>query len=120
VVSHLLQPLVKVGKGRPARYIVDEKHPDGLPVVSIRDCAVPLLASGVPNLSPDERVLHLNRLRCELHSNRHRCLPFKLVFRVSKKQLRLPHFGVANEHQLEHEVMLRSLHLTESLLLHFD
>lgn len=84
VVAHLLQPLADRFERDAARDVVDQKHADGLSVVSVRDRSITLLAGRVPDLRPDQLVLHWHIVRCELNSNRCMRLSFKLVFRVSE------------------------------------
>ena len=117
MVAHLLQPLADRLEGDSPREVVDQEHADGLAIVGIRDCSVPLLASRVPDLRPDEHVLDFDVVRGELDANRRVCLPLELVFRITVEQLGLAHLGVPNEHQLKHVVVGRALLLVEEVLL---
>jgi hypothetical protein len=84
VVPDLLQPLADRLKRDSARYVVDEQHADRLPIVSVRDCSIPLLSSRVPDLRPDKDILYRDIMSGEFYSNRCMRLSFKLVLCISE------------------------------------
>ena len=105
MVPHFLEPLAYRFECAAAGDIIHQQDSNGLSIVSIRDCSVALLPSRVPDLRPDQHVLHLDVVRRELHPNRRQRLPLELVLRISEKQLGLAHFGVPDQDQLEHVVV---------------
>ena len=84
MVAHLLQPFADRFECLSAGDVVDEKNPDRLSVVGVRDCTVPFLAGRVPDLSPHENVLYGHVVRGKFDSNCSVRLALKLIFCVSE------------------------------------
>lgn len=83
MVAHFLQPLANGLEGVAASYVVDEEDPDGLPVISIGDGTIPFLAGSVPNLGPNEDILDVDGVGCELDPNSGVRVTLELVFGIS-------------------------------------
>ena len=54
-------------------------------------------------------------MRGKFDTYRSGCLPFELIFRVSKKQLGLSDLSIADQHQLEHVVVWGPIILSEEV-----
>ena len=85
VILHLLEPLADRFERLPLCDVVNEEHSDGLSVVGVSDRPVPLLASCIPDLSPDHHVSNRDIVRGELNTNRRRSLLLKLIARISEQ-----------------------------------
>lgn len=83
VVPHFLQPLPYRLEGVSTGDIVNEQHPDGLPVVRIRNGSIPFLTGSVPDLGPNQDVLNVDGVRGELNSNGGVRVTLELVFGIS-------------------------------------
>lgn len=83
VVPHFLQPLPYRLEGVSTGDVVNEQHPDGLPVVRIRNGSIPFLTGSVPDLGPNQDVLNVDGVRGELNSNGGVRVTLELVFGIS-------------------------------------
>ena len=76
-----------------------------LPVVGRCDGVEPLLAGGVPDLQLDLLAAQLDRLDLEVDPDRRDERVVEGVVREPEEDARLPHPGVADQEQLEQQVV---------------
>ena len=96
VVSQLLQPSRDILVSLVLADIVDEKGPDGAPVVGGRDGAVSLLAGGIPDLGLDGLGVDLDGPRGELDTDGGLGVEVELVAGEPTEQVGLSNAGVSD------------------------
>ena len=77
--------------------VVDEQSAHCASVVRAGDGAVPFLTGGVPNLSLDGLVVHLNAAGGELDANRGFALQIKFISSKSRQQVTLSDARITNQ-----------------------
>ena len=85
--------------------VVHKQRADGSSVVCRRNGAVPLLASGIPNLCLDGLALHLDTPRRKLDTDGRLGLEVEFVSRETAQQVRLADTAVTDQHCLEQVVI---------------
>lgn len=69
MVTELFKPPRRILIGAVLGDVVDKQGTYRAAVVRVGDCAVALLASGIPNLGLDGLAIDRNRTRCKFNTN---------------------------------------------------
>jgi hypothetical protein len=104
MVAELFQPAGDVLVGLVLGDVVDEEGTDCAAVVGTGDCAVTLLAGGIPDLSLDGLVVNLDAASGELDANGGLAVEVEFVAGETREQVRFTNARVSNKDHLEEEL----------------
>lgn len=97
VISQLLEPSFHVFIGQMFCNIVDEQGSHRATVVGAGDRTVPLLAGGVPDLSFDRFVVHLDATSGKLDPDGGLAFQIELIAGEAGQEVALADAGISNE-----------------------
>ena len=104
MVAELFQPARDVLVCLVLGDVVDKECADSTTVVCAGDCAVALLASGIPDLGLDGLVVDLDAASSELDADGGLAVEVEFVTGETREQVGFTNTGVSNEDHLEEEL----------------
>ena len=106
MVAELFQPAGDVLVGLVLGDVVDKESANGTTVVCAGDCAVALLAGGIPDLSLDGLVVDLDAAGGELDADSGLAVEVGFVAGETREKVGFTNTGVSNEDNLEEELRM--------------
>jgi hypothetical protein len=106
MVAELFQPAGDVLVGLMLGDIVDKEGTDSTTVVCAGDCAVALLAGGIPDLGLDGLVVDLDAAGGELDTDGGLAVEVEFVAGETREKVGFTNTGVSNEDHLEEELSM--------------
>ena len=104
MVAELFQPARDILVCLVLGDVVDEECADGTTVVGTGDCAVALLAGGIPDLGLDGLVVDLDAAGGELDADGGLAVEVEFVSGETREKVGFTNTGVSNEDHLEEEL----------------
>lgn len=105
------EPILNVREGVLASNIIDEKGPDGTPVVGSCDRSEVLLAGSIPNLEFNTFLLDGNGLGAKLHSDCYIVGCSRLILDELEHHAGFPHARVPDHDELEQVMVCVHLYI---------
>jgi len=106
MVAELFQPACDVLVGLVLGDVVDEKCADSATVVGAGDCAVALLAGGIPDLGFDGLVVDLDAAGGKLDTDGGLAVEVEFVAGETREKVGFTNTGISNEDHLEEELRM--------------